>query len=170
MKISHVLNQRGSYNFKCNGKCQSLNVVIRLQKHHSFRHKLPLFVRLVRSCCLPPVPTSYLNGDLRRHSMTILKERFLHFHHHKIDFSILILEALAPAGVVVVVVVVVVEASAPKVYPRVTLASANTLSGSVVRTLRGGEELIGQNLFLRDKLEKQFSSLNRKDGQIPYPR
>ncbi len=37
-----------------------------------------------------------------------------------------------------VVVVVVVEASAPKVYPRVTLASASTLSGSVVRTLRGG--------------------------------
>ncbi len=35
--------------------------------------------------------------------------------------------------------VVVVEASAPKVYPRVTLASASTLSGSVVRTLRGGE-------------------------------
>ncbi len=37
--------------------------------------------------------------------------------------------------------VVVVEASAPKVYPRVTLASASTLSGSVVRTLRGGEGL-----------------------------
>ncbi len=34
----------------------------------------------------------------------------------------------------VVVVVVVVEASAPKVYPRVTLASTSTLSGSVVRT------------------------------------
>ncbi len=33
------------------------------------------------------------------------------------------------AVVVVVVVVVVVEASAPKVYPRVTLASASTLSG-----------------------------------------
>ncbi len=40
-----------------------------------------------------------------------------------------------------VVLVVVVEASAPKVYPRVTLASASTLSGSVVRTLRGGEGL-----------------------------
>ncbi len=36
-------------------------------------------------------------------------------------------------------VVVVVEASAPEVYPRVTLASASTLSGSVVRTLRDGE-------------------------------
>ncbi len=35
--------------------------------------------------------------------------------------------------------VVVVEASAPKVYPRVILASASTLSGSVVRTLWGGE-------------------------------
>ncbi len=34
-------------------------------------------------------------------------------------------------------VVTVVEASAPKVYPRVTLASASTLSGSVVRTWRG---------------------------------
>ncbi len=32
----------------------------------------------------------------------------------------------------VVVVVVVVEASAPKVYPRVTLASVSTLSVSVV--------------------------------------
>ncbi len=42
-------------------------------------------------------------------------------------------------------VVVVVEASAPKVYPRVTLASASTLSGSVVRTLRGGERL--PNMF-----------------------
>ncbi len=31
--------------------------------------------------------------------------------------------------VVVVAVVVVVEASAPKVYPRVTLASASTLQG-----------------------------------------
>ncbi len=38
---------------------------------------------------------------------------------------------------IVVVGVIVVEASAPKVYPRVTLASASTLSGSVVRTLRG---------------------------------
>ncbi len=35
--------------------------------------------------------------------------------------------------------VVVVDASAPKVYPRVTLASTSTLSGSVVRTVRGGE-------------------------------
>ncbi len=32
---------------------------------------------------------------------------------------------------------VVVEASAPKVYSKVTLASASNLSGSVVRTLRG---------------------------------
>ncbi len=34
-------------------------------------------------------------------------------------------------------VAVVVEASAPKIYSRVTLASASTLSGSVVRTLSG---------------------------------
>ncbi len=40
-----------------------------------------------------------------------------------------------------VIAFVVVEASAPKVYPRVTLASARTLSGSVVRALRGGEGL-----------------------------
>ncbi len=43
--------------------------------------------------------------------------------------------------VAVVVIIVVVEASAPNIYPRVTLASASTLSGSVVRTLRGGEVL-----------------------------
>ncbi len=41
--------------------------------------------------------------------------------------------------------VVVVEASAPKVYLRVTLASASILSESVVRTLRGGEGL--PNMF-----------------------
>ncbi len=35
------------------------------------------------------------------------------------------------------VVVFVVEASASKVYPMVTLASASTLSVSMVRTLRG---------------------------------
>ncbi len=35
--------------------------------------------------------------------------------------------------------VVVVDASAPKVYPRVTLASASTLSGSVIRTLKYAE-------------------------------
>ncbi len=46
------------------------------------------------------------------------------------------------------VVAVVVEASAPKVYPRVTLASASTLSGSVVRTLRGGEGLPNMLLLL----------------------
>ncbi len=46
---------------------------------------------------------------------------------------------------IVVVVVVVVEASAPKVYPRVTLASEGTLLGSVVRTLRSGEGL--PNMF-----------------------
>ncbi len=46
-----------------------------------------------------------------------------------------------PLRAAAVVVVVVVEASAPKVYPRVTLVSASTLSGSVVRTLRGGEGL-----------------------------
>ncbi len=50
-----------------------------------------------------------------------------------------------PGNVAVVAVVVVVEASAPKVCPRVTLASASTLSGSVVRTLSGGEGL--QNMF-----------------------
>ncbi len=44
-------------------------------------------------------------------------------------------------GGVVVVVIGVVEASVPKVYPRVTLASSSTLSGSVVRTLRSGEGL-----------------------------
>ncbi len=50
------------------------------------------------------------------------------------------------AGIVVVVVGGgVVEASAPKAYPRVTLTSASTLSGSVVRTLRGGEGL--PNMF-----------------------
>ncbi len=42
---------------------------------------------------------------------------------------------------VAVVVVVLVEASAPKVYLRVTLAGASILSGSVVRALRGGEGL-----------------------------
>ncbi len=40
---------------------------------------------------------------------------------------------------------VVVEASEPKVYRRVTVASASTLSGAVVRTLRGGEWLL--NMF-----------------------
>ncbi len=40
-----------------------------------------------------------------------------------------------------VVVVVVFEASTPKVYPRVTIASASTVSRSEVRTLRGGEGL-----------------------------
>ncbi len=44
-----------------------------------------------------------------------------------------------------VVFIVIVEASAPKVYPKVTLARASTLSGSVVRTLRGGEGL--PNMF-----------------------
>ncbi len=44
-------------------------------------------------------------------------------------------------GFTVVGVVVVVEASASKVYPRVTLAGASNLSGWVVRTLRGGEGL-----------------------------
>ncbi len=42
---------------------------------------------------------------------------------------------------VVVAVVVFVETSVPKAYPRVALASASTLSGSVLRTLRGGEIL-----------------------------
>ncbi len=48
---------------------------------------------------------------------------------------------LCEVAVGVGVIVVIVEASAPKVYRRVTLASASTLSGSVVRTLRGGEGL-----------------------------
>ncbi len=39
------------------------------------------------------------------------------------------------------VVFVVVEASTPKIYPKVTLGRARTLSGSVLRTLRGGERL-----------------------------
>ncbi len=39
-------------------------------------------------------------------------------------------------------VVVVVEASASKVYPMVTLASASTLSVSMVRTLKGEEGLL----------------------------
>ncbi len=38
-------------------------------------------------------------------------------------------------------IVAAAEASAPKVYPTVILASASTLSGSVVRILRGGEWL-----------------------------
>ncbi len=38
--------------------------------------------------------------------------------------------------------VVVVEASASKVYPRVTPASASTLSISMIRTLRDGEGLL----------------------------
>ncbi len=50
-------------------------------------------------------------------------------------------EAVAMTMHLAAVVSVVVEASAPKVYPKVTLASASTLSGSVVRTLRGGEGL-----------------------------
>ncbi len=52
---------------------------------------------------------------------------------------------LATAAAAAAVVVVVVEASAPKVHPRVNLASASTLSGSVVRPLRGGEGL--PNMF-----------------------
>ncbi len=41
----------------------------------------------------------------------------------------------------VLAIAVVVEASAPKAYPRVALARASTLSGSVVRTFMGGEGL-----------------------------
>ncbi len=41
--------------------------------------------------------------------------------------------------------VVVVEASVPEVYPRVTLVSVSTLSGSMVRAFRGGEGL--PNMF-----------------------
>ncbi len=42
----------------------------------------------------------------------------------------------------VVVVIVVVGSSASKAYPKVALASASTLSGSVARTLKGGEGLL----------------------------
>ncbi len=99
VKISHVLNQRRSYNFKCGDECRSLNVVSRTQKHPSFRHKLPLLVWLVRSCCLSPIPTPYPDGYLRRHSMSALEERFLHFHRHKVDVRIIILETLASVSV-----------------------------------------------------------------------
>ncbi len=51
-----------------------------------------------------------------------------------------------------VVVVVNVEASAPKVYPRVTLASASTLSSSVERTLRGGEGLPNMSCLVASSL------------------
>ncbi len=46
-------------------------------------------------------------------------------------------EGWLTVGPAVVVVVVVVEASVSKVYPMVTLASASTLSVSMLRTLRG---------------------------------
>ncbi len=61
----------------------------------------------------------------------------------------------------VVVVVVVVEAAAPNVNPRVTLASASTLSGPVVRTLMGGEGL--PNMFCL-----VASSLGRLRSQCSY--
>ncbi len=54
------------------------------------------------------------------------------------ETNFMLIELMTSARVAAVVVVVV-EASAPKVYPRVTLASASTLPGLVVRTLRGGE-------------------------------
>ncbi len=44
-------------------------------------------------------------------------------------------------------VIVAVDASAPKVYPRVTLASASTLSGSVVRTLSSGEGRVCEEIY-----------------------
>ncbi len=44
-----------------------------------------------------------------------------------------------------VVAVVVVDVSAPKVFPMVTIANASTLSGSVVRSSRGGQGL--PNMF-----------------------
>ncbi len=50
-------------------------------------------------------------------------------------------------------VVAVVETSAPKVYPRVTLASASTLSGSVVRTLRDREGLPKMLCLVASSLE-----------------
>ncbi len=57
------------------------------------------------------------------------------------------------AVVVVIVAAVVVEASAPKVYPRVTLASGNTLSESVVRTSRGGEGVLNMFCLIVSSLE-----------------
>ncbi len=60
-------------------------------------------------------------------------------------FSLVILVYIAFFQTSAGVVVLVVEASAPNVNPRVTLASASTLSGSVVRTLMGGEGL--PNMF-----------------------
>ncbi len=53
------------------------------------------------------------------------------------------------------VVVVVVEASASKVYSRVTLASTSTLSVSMVRTLRDGEGL--PNMFCLVASRVRFS-------------
>ncbi len=77
---------------------------------------------------------------------------------------------------------IVVEASAPKVYPRVTLASAGTLSGSMVRTLRGAEGLpnmfclVASNLgHLRSQcliicgssLQRGHRGLRRGRGDLP---
>ncbi len=57
-----------------------------------------------------------------------------HFFHFQPDDTNVLL-AVVGVVVVVVVVAVIVEASSPKVYARVTLASASTLSGSVVRRM-----------------------------------
>ncbi len=72
--------------------------------------------------------------------------------------AVIVVVVVVVVVVFVVVVVVVVEASAPKVYPRVTLASASTLSGSVVRTLSGEEGL--QNMFCL--IESSLGHLRRQ--------
>ncbi len=56
-------------------------------------------------------------------------------------------------------VVVVFEASVPKVYPRVTLASASTLSGLVLRTLRGGEGLPNMCCLVASRLGTSVASV-----------
>ncbi len=55
------------------------------------------------------------------------------------------------------VAIVIVETSAPKTCPRVALVSDRTISGSVVRTLRGGEgfqqrSVIGSKARKKDRI------------------
>ncbi len=57
-------------------------------------------------------------------------------------FVVGVVIGIVVAVVVVAVVIVFVANSMPKAYPRMALASASTLSGSVVRTLRGGEDFL----------------------------
>ncbi len=49
-------------------------------------------------------------------------------------------------------IVVVAEGSVPKVYPKVTLASASTLSGILLRTLGGGEGLPNMVCFVASSM------------------